>query len=99
MPWIPLLGEKKLAKLGAPDVHGKNPVDDKGSKGFAPKGAGATSGASGSSATHTSGGRMLNENKALSSKKNRCQPTPVPTNYNLAVFVCVYFAMTCACLS
>ena len=23
---------------------------------------------------------MLNENKALSSKKNRCQPTPVPTN-------------------
>lgn len=44
-------GVKKLAKLGAPDVHGKTPKD-------------ASSNASGS-------GRMINENKVLSSKKNR----------------------------
>mmetsp|Transcript_91985 Transcript_91985/g.127698 ORF Transcript_91985/g.127698 Transcript_91985/m.127698 type:complete len:105 (-) Transcript_91985:564-878(-) len=44
---------KKLAKLGAPDVHGKTPND---------------------STSNASSGRMINENKALSSKKNRFQP-------------------------
>jgi hypothetical protein len=64
--------EKKLAKLAAPDVHGKNPVDG-GGKGPAAKGGSAAGSAAGS----TAGGRILNENKALSSKKNRSANLPL----------------------